>query len=180
MKFAVETWAPEYGASVDDTDPAASSEPVDVNVEVDAADWAPRTPPPLADPGAVRFVDGVRRIEARIWITEPGGSVHQGICASYGAGVVRCDGRATIESAEVRRAVFSRAEGAEPVVTRHGTFAHEPVATDAPDQLSVALQGAMADLEHEVSVAASRGSLLVVVSAPAGRDHPRLGGGRAL
>jgi hypothetical protein len=162
VKFAVETWAPEYGASVDEAGPEAASEPVDLAVEVAPAGWAPIAAAGGPPEGPVRFVDGVRRIEARVWITGADGLVRQGICASYAAGVVVCDGRAAIESAMVRRALFAPVEGAGPVVTSHGTFVHQPVAADGPDHLSVALQGAMAELEHEVSVGAPPGELLVV------------------
>lgn len=162
MRFAVDAWAPEYGTAVDESAPSASNEPVDVNVEVRAGDWAPHAPAHAAPTRRLRFVDGVRRIEARVWITAPGGLVHQGICASYAAGVVRCDGGATVESIAVRRALFARSEGAGPLVTRHGVFALEPVATGTPEDLSLALQGAMADLEHEVSAGAPTGHLLLV------------------
>lgn len=167
-RFAVETWAPEYGGSIEDAGPVASTEPVDAQVEIAASDWAPRTPtvPPVS---AVSFVDGVRRIEARVWITAPSGAVHQGICASYAAGVVSCDGAATIQIAEVRRGLFARTDGAGALETRHGMFAHMPVAADSPDQLSVALQNAMADLENEVSQAAPPG--LLVVDGPLRERH---------
>lgn len=162
IRFTVETWAPEYGAAVDEAEPAASAEQVDVTVEVAPASWVPRSPPAVEPQLPVRFVDGVRRIEARVWISAPGGLVHQGICASYAAGVASCDGAAAVEAAVVRRALFSRSEGAGAIATRHGVFVHQPVASDAPDQLSIALQEAMADLEHEVSVDAPHDTLLVV------------------
>jgi hypothetical protein len=175
VRFAVETWAPEYGAAVEDTDPVASAESVDVEVEVAAASWAPRPPAAGLLPGVVRFVDGVRRIEARVWITAPGGVVHQGICASYAAGVVSCDGAAKVEAAQVRRTLFARADGAVPVATRHGTFGHRAVAGDGPDQLSLALQDAMAELEHEVSVEAASADAVLVVDGPL-RERHRLPG----
>jgi hypothetical protein len=82
------------------------------------------------------------------------GTVRQGICATWAAGVVRCCGpEASLVNAEVRRGVFSPT-GAESVATRHGTWTHRPVASDDPDQLAIALQDAMADLEHRVSATA--------------------------
>ena len=45
MRFAVETWAPEYGAPVGDEALGDSDAPVDVGVEADPGDWAPRPAP---------------------------------------------------------------------------------------------------------------------------------------
>ena len=36
------------------------------------------------------FVDGVRRVDARVWIHD-GDRAHAGVCASVGAGIVECD-----------------------------------------------------------------------------------------
>ena len=85
---------------------------VDLGVERPAAAWSPITPPPLAADGdrPVLFVDGVRRIEARVWLGEDGAEVRPGICASYAAGVVRWTG-ARVVTAEVSRALFCRCAG---------------------------------------------------------------------
>src|SRR3954454_6841661 len=99
---------------------AATEEGVGATVEVPVADWAPRTPPPdaaVVHPRAVAFVDGVRRVDARVWVTDADGTVRQGICATWAAGVVRCCGpEASLVNAEVRRGVFSPT-GAESVAT---------------------------------------------------------------
>ena len=53
-----------------------STASVDVNVELPAGQWRAVDPDPgLAPPAALLFVDGVRRIEARVWIDDdvPGG-----------------------------------------------------------------------------------------------------------
>lgn len=154
MRFAVETWAPEYGSPTDVAALVPSDETVDAAVEAALADWSPRTPPlgsAVTHPDAIAFVDGVRRVDARVWVTGQDGAVRQGICASWAAGVVRCCGpEASLASAEVRRGLFSPA-GAESVATRHGTWSHRPAPNDDPDQLAIALQNAMADLEHHVS-----------------------------
>jgi len=76
MRFAVETWAPEYGASAEEAALAPTEAVIDTAVEVPAADWAPRTPPLGAAAGSrevVAFVDGVRRVDARVWVTGSGG-----------------------------------------------------------------------------------------------------------
>jgi hypothetical protein len=140
--------------------------------------------PAVADQ-PVLFVDGVRRVEARVWVTGPDGEVRPGICASYAAGLVRCDppappsamggrtaggvrGRAWVVAAQVARRVFCRAAGAAPIDTRCGEFALSATPADDPDTLSLALQGAMADLEVQVSVGAEASGELLVVDGPLG------------
>jgi hypothetical protein len=174
MRFAVETWAPEYGSPNDVGAALVESEVlVDPAVERSPADWGPITPPAgTAVPPVVLFIDGVRRVEARVWITAPDGDVRPGICASYAAGVVRCDGRtpksSRVVATEVGRGLFCRGGGAEDIATRHGTFSLQATAADDPDTLSLALQGAMGQLELSVSSAAASPGELMVVDGPLG------------
>ena len=156
MRFAVESWSPEYGSPTESMGLTDSSGPVDPWVESDVGDWAPRVPDPAAEPFAsVAFVDGVRRVEANVFITGTDGLVRQGICASYAAGVVHCGARATVVAAEVRRGLFAPADGADTLVTRHGRFDLHPTTSDEPDVLSLRLQRAMGELESEVAAAAT-------------------------
>jgi hypothetical protein len=176
MRFAVEAWAPEYGAAVDDAGLVASDEPVDVTVEVAAAAWAPQRPAAgTVPPATILFVDGVQRIDARVWVTTDGGDVHQGVCASYAAGVVRCDGAAKVVAAEVRRALFCPADSVEALVTKHGRFAPVATSTDQMEHLSLAVHQKMGDLEVEVARATAAAGELVVVDGPL-RQHKLLPG----
>lgn len=164
MRFAVEAWDPEYGVSVD-ADLDDSRTPVDPWVERSEPEWAPIPPAAgVAPERCLQFVDGVRRVEANIWVAAPDGSSRLGICASYAAGVVRCDEAATIGPALVERAIFCPPEGAGPVETRHGTFGLHAVDDDDPTALSLALQRDMTRLEVEVT--ADFAGELVVVDGP--------------
>jgi len=91
MRYAVEAWATEYGTPVEDADALTTPQhPALLDIEVAVADWAPRRPPTSASlPRCVVFTDGVRRIDARVWITGDDGATSLGLCASYAAGVVR-------------------------------------------------------------------------------------------
>ncbi len=164
MRFTVEQWAPEYGTPIGPDALEESQATVDVSAEVPVEDWAPRTPPAsTVVPDELAFVDGVRRVEARVWVESARGSVHQGICASYGAGVVRCNGRATVVDARVERGLFCDGPDLVPIRTRHGAFGVRPVpGSGVGDVLSLALQGAMADLEAAVSAPVPADCLLVV------------------
>jgi hypothetical protein len=171
--FHVETWDPEYGAAVETgtLDPASAQ--VDPAPEVPLAAWAPRWPDPgVTPPASVAFVDGVRRIDARVWITDPAGPVRPGVCATVAAGVVRCEAsRAGVVAAEVRRGVFAAAQGAGPIVTRHGTYHLHPSPDDTPEALYLAVHDRMTQLEREVSDTAAAD--LVVFDGPLrGRDRP--------
>ena len=179
--LSVEGWSPEFGSPVEterDDVPAAQ---VDAGAELPPEQWRPLVPAPNAPkPVHVYFVDGVRRIEARVWMSH-GGEPSLGICASYGAGVVRCGRRAEIVAARVRRGFFGRA-GVPDLVTRAGTFPACPVAEDDIQQLVNGLQERMGQLEIEVAETAlpsasrsSRDEALMLVDGPL-RGRQRIAG----
>jgi hypothetical protein len=172
MRWRVESWDPGYGASTEDQAELGRSDArVTPDVEVPESRWRPIDPDPeAAGWAAVLFVDGVRRIDAMAWISEPdggaGGVAADGagsgaaalaLCASYAAGVVRCrPGGADLVAAEVRRGLFSTAEHATDVVTTAGRYQRvhtarrgEPVA-----DLSLAVQRALGDVEAAVAATA--------------------------
>lgn len=166
--IAIEAWAPEYGSPVGAEALAQTEADVDVDVEVPAARWSPIDPPAAEPARTVAFVDGVRRIDARVWITSDPGTTRMGICASWAAGLVRCDGTsARIVEAETRRGLFAPS-GAPDLVTRAGAYRAQPVATDDIDKLSQGLQERMALLERDIAAAhhaasgAERDGLLVL------------------
>ena len=63
---------------------------VDVDIESRPREWKPIACRKVALKRWIKliFVDGVRRMEGIVWISEPGKSDQQGICASYAAGAV--------------------------------------------------------------------------------------------
>jgi hypothetical protein len=172
VRFAVETWAPEFGAPVGGDVFGESDADVDASVEVPAADWAPMAPSrPAAS--CVLFVDGVQRIDARVWVEDDDGASRQGVCASWAAGVVRCDGQARVVAAEVRRGVLCAGEGVEAISTRHGDYRAYPVPVAASgDPLGQALGRVRGDLEGRVAVESGGAGDLVFVDGPLGdRRH---------
>lgn len=166
MRFSVDAWEPGYGTSFQDDGEAleASGAQVDLEVECPVGRWAPIPPSEVAPPTAVRFVDGVRRIDARVWVTPPSsGDATMGICGSYAAGVVcSCGEGAHLSTLAVRRGLFTSAMQATDVVTAHGQW---PVSSSAETpgvaqalNLSLALQRKLAELE-------------VIAAANARADH---------
>ena len=174
MRFAVETWAPEYGTPVDAAVLDESDAPVDLAVERDAGAWAPVDPGGVASAPVALFVDGVQRIDARVWITDDAVS-RSGVCASWAAGVVRCDGRAEVVVAEVRRGVLCPGVAVDAIVTPKGEYRPYPVPdVAAGDPVQQALGQARGDLEGRVAVAACAPGCdeLLVVDGPLGdRRH---------
>lgn len=151
--LSVEGWSPAFGSPVETDREDVPAAQVDAGAELPAEEWRPLGATADAPtPSRVYFVDGVRRIEARVWMSH-GGEPSLGICASYAAGVVRCGRRAEIVSASVRRGFFGKA-GVPDLVTRAGKFPACPVADDDIQQLVNGLQERMGQLEIKVAEAA--------------------------
>ena len=75
VRFYVDSWDPAYGAADstgdDPTPGAASTAQVRFDVE---KKWAAVEPAGKAGPDVVLFVDGVRRIDATVWVEHPDGA----------------------------------------------------------------------------------------------------------
>lgn len=156
MRFTVDPWDPSYGTSENDGagERGESGAEVTVGVEVAAERWRPvRADPSVVAPPAVLFVDGVRRVDAQVWVDDGAGGAAPGLCASYAAGVVCCCAEAgahLVESA-VRHGVFTTAADPEDIATTAGRFTAHPTAVRqdvaAAQVLSLALQRDLADVE---------------------------------
>lgn len=157
MRIDIEAWAPEYGAPIETDALEPSHADVDIGPEVPAQEWRPLDPPrAVVPPRSIAFVDGVRRIDARVWITHED-RTSMGICASYGAGIVVCDGSdAALGETMVRRGLFATAR-APDLETRAGTYRACAVAGDDIERLAQGLQERMALLERDVAEAAMAG-----------------------
>jgi hypothetical protein len=201
MRFSVDGWDPGYGTSeeLDDLDPSKA----EVNYEVELPEGQWQVVNPDADqavPDALLFVDGVRRIEARVWIddlpasatTSAGAASRAGattgatqaLCASYAAGVVCCcAGQAHVIAVQTRRGLFTPASHATSISTWAGTYQRHDSDADtgwtAVDPLSQALQRELRQVEIDVAASARReashvteGTDLLIVDGPLrGREH---------
>jgi len=161
VRLYVDAWDPSYGSPLDPAEngPAAeSSAQLHPDVELEAAVWRPLGPPADARaPGVVLLVDGVRRIDARIWVEESDGTLHPGLAASYAAGVVRCDlrrGSADVANARVARGFFTPSPDADDITAANTRYVVHHVAAQDPAQLSAAVQPFLHMLEADVSALA--------------------------
>jgi hypothetical protein len=188
MKFWVDAWDPSYAAGGDGGGeggaPAQeSAAQLDPDVEVPAAAWTPVPyPADVRAPDTVLLVDGVRRIDARLWTAEPDGTSYPGLAATYAAGVVRCDlrgGVAELAGLTVERGLFTASPTATEVSS--GALRWPVIRVDRGELpvLQQAVQGPLTELEVRVAVAArsagsvadDAGDLLVVDGPLRGRAH---------
>ncbi len=164
MRFTVDGWDPTYGTSLEmEDDLGETTAVIDPDVELRAADWRPLDPDPTVPrPPAMLFVDGVRRIEARVWIDDvptdeaPATEASAALCASYAAGVICCcDHRAHLLTAETRRGLFTTAAHAVDVTTTAGVYRASYAAPSAAMPLAVTLSAALQRRLAEVEVTAA-------------------------
>ncbi len=164
----VETWAPEYGnpfeADVDLADPGK----VDDTVEV-AGGWDPIDGHDDGV-GAVAFVDGVRRVDARLTLDEPGGPI-SGICGTYAVGAARWDRtapRTEITRVRVERlAVFGQGRATPvPVAGPQIAYRTESVPDTDPAILVQHFHGAMRKAEAVLSEELAQEGCFVVADGP--------------
>lgn len=173
MRFAVESWSPEYGISADEGGLEITADTVNIDVEVARDAWAPISPDSTDVAEHIIFIDGVRQIDARVWPSRADGT-RPGVCASVAAGAVRCTPEAAVvEQAVVHRGLYLEPfADAGPIVTDFGTYLLQTTGDSSPEQLNRAIHNKMTALE--LDLAADVAAELVVFDGPLrGRDHIR-------
>jgi hypothetical protein len=168
----IDPWAVDYGGETPtefqpDAEDAAE---LDLGIEREAGAWGPIAPP-KADPSQpLSFVDGVRRMEARLVVTREGRTVH-GALGAYGVGVVECrEGHATFAEERLGRvAIFGAGEmPPEPIVLAPAlNYAPRSVAEDDADAPLRGLHGEMRTAEGELARAhAAAADRIVIADGP--------------
>ncbi|MCE2529666.1 MAG: hypothetical protein J4G11_07340 [Acidimicrobiia bacterium] len=165
MDFSVESWAPEYGSSINLPSAEDADDQADATVERPLDAWTPIDPAPTAAPDEIAFIDGIQRIDARIWIHENGIST-PAVCVSLAAGATVCaPGTATTHGVLVVRSLIAPASStAGPIVTRHATYEFVPAQDTTPEATYLAIHGRRTELE--IGVARSVTSSLIVFDGP--------------
>jgi hypothetical protein len=153
-RIFVETWSPEYGAPLDPDEALAPAEG-SVDDTVETAEWAPRDG---RDDGVdrVAFVDGVRRVDARLTIDDPLEGPLPGICGTFAVGAVvwdRAAPGATVEAERVERVAVLGGGRSERDLGEHAV--QEAIAEAGKrllDPLDIAQVGAEADDHRAESI----------------------------
>ena len=179
--FTVNPWDPGYGLAfgeeMDGGTLEESTAELNLDLELRAAQWRPLTPDPASPlPGTVLFLDGVRRIDARIWVHGHDPQPAPGIAASFAAGLVCCDGAARVADVVVERGLFTAAPEATDIVTRSARYPARLAAGPGLDQLSLALQQRLTNAEVQLALIFRAqhpaGDDLLIVDGPLrGRTH---------
>ena len=181
VTFAVDPWDPGYGLAFgEELDGSAleeSTAELNLDLELPAASWRPITPDAASPlPRTVLFLDGVRRIDARIWVHGSNPQPAPGIAASFAAGLVCCDGAARVADVTVERGLFTAAPEATGIITRSARYPARLAAGPGLDQLSLALQQRLTNAEVQLALTFRAqhpdGDDLLVVDGPLrGRTH---------
>ena len=124
------------------------------------ADWQPILPD--TDPATeMLFIDGVRRVDASLWIDQPPDFPGFALAATYAAGAVRCNGNARLEGAEVGRGLFTSSSALD-IDTGVGLYEVKATKGTTPEELWLGIQQRMGDLEARVARAVGDAEVVVV------------------
>jgi hypothetical protein len=181
VSYTVDPWDPGYGVAFsEELDGGAleeSSAELNLDLEMPSAQWRPLDPDPaIVLPGTLLFVDGVRRIDARVWVHGTRPQPVPAIAASFAAGLVSCDGAARIAAVTVERGLFTSAAEATSITAGRVSYPARLAAGPAFDQLSLALQQRLNSAEVDLAVTyraqnPAADDLLVVDGPLRGRTH---------
>jgi hypothetical protein len=181
VSYAVDPWDPGYGVAFgEELDGGAleeSSAELDLDLETPRAQWRPVDPDPaVMRPGTVLFADGVRRIDARVWVHGTRPQPVPGIAASFAAGLVSCDGTARITDVIVERGLFTAAAEATGITAGRVSYPARLAAGPAFEQLSLALQQRLTQAEVQLALTyrtqnPAADDLLIIDGPLRGRTH---------
>src|SRR5690606_23043119 len=158
VQITVDAWDPSFA---DNAESPSRSDSATVNAEVETptGEWEPVDAPPTG-PTRLLVVDGVRRVDARVELSDESGR-WPGVCVSWAAGAVACDldgGASAVTESSVERGLFAPLD---PGVDFGGYPFRKVDAADSAE-LIAASQAAMATLEAKVAAAVAADAELSV------------------
>ena len=177
LQVRLDPWQVDYGTELplDDVEPGPEEAAV-LDIELPAAEWRPVTPGEVPTPSRLVFVDGVRRIEARLIVRRGEGLCH-GAFGSYAVGAVSiADGAASCGQPRVERLVVigSGESLPAPVSVLRGLM-YRPVSTldTDPDASLRSIQEQMRLAEERLGKElANADDTLVIVDGPLTFEEP--------
>jgi hypothetical protein len=157
LSFSVDPWDPGYGMAYGEEMSGEtmreSSAELNLDLELPRDRWRPLSASTRAEPpDTILFLDGVRRIDARVWVHGSDPQPAPGIAASYAAGLVCLNGSARISDVALERGLFTAVADATGLSSRHGDYPARPAAGPGLDQLSLALQQRLSETEVQLAL----------------------------
>jgi len=172
-RIFVEGWSPEYGSPLDTAELAPAEGSVDDTVE--AVPWGALDG---VDDGIdrVAFVDGVRRIDARLTVDDPVAGPVPGICGTFAVGAVRWDRpavRSTVDEVRLERWAIVACGRPElfPTVDLQPPYETVTIAARDGDALVHALQTKMREAEGALATELSN-DVFVLADGPLNQLGP--------
>jgi hypothetical protein len=180
MRLRVDPWDPEYGGSVE-LDPDLGPPPaLDLGVEINGP-WAPLAGPAPQSPPCCAFIDGVRRIDVRLF-AEDGDTGAPALAGSWAVGAAWSSRPPTISDVRLGRELVAGGDLTPPpleltIGTRSVRFTPRSVSGVTPLDPIQGLQNAMREAEAtlaqeilargEAALLVSDGPLTYFASGPA-------------
>lgn len=171
-RLLLDPWSPDYEAPIQ-TDGAEVTASGEVDPEVETREWQPIRPSDKVTELRLYFVDGVRRVEARVLSQENDGTLIHGLFASAGVGsVVTENGIAKYDSVEVRRYLIlgGGKSKAESITVGSQAILFEGTSTsnsgDTPDELINSLQNLMRTREAALAESLLKEGVCVFADGP--------------
>lgn len=167
-RFFLDPWPPDYDSAIQIDE--ADTETPEIDLKVEAPLW---TVIPCGATGSrllMCFVDGVRRVEARV-ISQDADQIIYGLFGSAGVGTVLCrNGLAEMDLLSVRRyLIIGHQKDLSETLSIGGTslsFEGFPIATNTPIEALAALQNLMRTAEAELGQSLLSDDSCVFVDGP--------------
>jgi hypothetical protein len=179
LEVFLDPWEVDHGSELALEQGEDPVEEALMDVEVPSSAWTPLLPAAPDKPGRLLFVDGVRRLEARLLLRH-GLRLSYGAFGSYAVGAVRAErGFAVVENACCERLLaLGGGESLADAVEVTPALSYQPLATAAtePDAPLRALQAQMRLAEEALARRlAVQPDALVVVDGPLSFGEPSRG-----
>lgn len=174
----LDPWELEYGAEFLAVANQASEDEVVADIELPASQWRAIVPPPhyLEHRPRLYFVDGVRRVEARV-VARHTDTTCYGIFGAFGAGCVEIEGGSASCQRErlSRHIILGGGQRLPHAISVNHSLCYEPVSTpsDDVDAPVLALQDLMrAEEERLAATLADDPDSIVIVDGPLTFTNP--------
>lgn len=107
IRLTLDPWPAEYESSFE-IDGFDEEDHVKVDTDVEGVAWQAIEPPKQERTGVLYFIDGVRRVEARVILDDGSGRIIRGLYGSAAVGAVRVESKmASFEEIRVKRLIVA-------------------------------------------------------------------------